>query len=321
MAGIKAWFQSLFGKSARHEQEVDTAAAGLFKKPDPPPLEEKDKESVLAVEVRRAWDASGIFSAGWCTDVGRVRNHNEDALYVLSGEQEASNAVPPFGLFMLADGMGGHQSGEIASALALRVAASWLLSHVYFPLVDGTDRGANQPSLTDIVREAISQANRVVTRDYPGSGSTLTCGMILGDRLFMGHVGDSRAYLLRSGQPARQLTKDHSLVNRLMEMGQLTEEEAAVHPQRNVLYRAIGQGATLEIDVFTYALEPGDLLLLCSDGLWGAISEAEIWRLVQEAPAPQQACAQLVAAANAAGGNDNISVVLVEIWHRQSQGA
>ena len=320
MADIKTWLRSLFGKPAQREQE-ESAAANLFKKPEPAPVEEAETEPAAAVEVRRAWKASGVFSVGWCTDVGQVRNQNEDALFVLSGEQEASNAAPPFGLFMLADGMGGHQSGEIASALALRVAASWLLSHIYFPLVDASDRGADQPSLTDVVREAILQANRVVTRDYPGSGSTLTCAMVLGDRLFMGHVGDSRAYLLRAGQPARLLTKDHSLVNRLMEMGQLTEEEAAVHPQRNVLYRAIGQGATLEIDVFTYALEPEDRLLLCSDGLWGAVDEAEMWRLIQDAPTPQQACAQLVAAANAAGGHDNISVVLIETWHEQSQGA
>jgi serine/threonine protein phosphatase PrpC len=317
MAGIRTWLREKFSKSVQREQE-DTAAASLFKKPETVPVEEAQAEPTPATGVRRVWEASGVFSVGWCTDTGRVRNHNEDALFVLSGEQEASNAAPPFGLFMLADGMGGHQSGEIASALALRVAASWLLSRVYFPLVDSADRGGDQPSLTDMVREAVSQANRVVTRDFPGSGSTLTCGMILGDRLFVGHVGDSRAYLLRVNQPARQLTKDHSLVNRLMEMGQLTEEEAAIHPQRNVLYRAIGQGATLEVDVFTYALEPGDRLLLCSDGLWGMVDEAEIWRLVQEAETPRQACVQLVDAANAAGGNDNISVVLVETWREQS---
>jgi serine/threonine protein phosphatase PrpC len=317
MAGIKAWLRDKFGKPAQHEQE-DSAAASLFKKPETPPVEDVATEPTPVADVHRAWDASGIFSVGWCTDVGRVRNQNEDALFVFSGEQEANNAVPPFGLFMLADGMGGHQSGEIASALALRTAASWLLSRVYFPLVDETDRGTDQPSLTDVVREAIAHANRIVTRDFPGSGSTLTCGMVLGNRLFIGHVGDSRAYLLRAGQAARLLTKDHSLVNRLMEVGQLTAEEAAVHPQRNVLYRAIGQGATLEVDVSTYALEPGDRLLLCSDGLWGLLDEAEIWRLVQEAATPQQASEQLVAAANAAGGNDNITVVLVETWYNQT---
>ncbi len=317
MAGIKAWWRNKFGKSAQREQE-DSAAANLFIKPDALLVEGAEVAPEPVVALQRAWQASGIFSVGWRTDVGRVRNHNEDALFVLSGEQEASNAAPPFGLFMVADGMGGHQSGEMASALALRVAASWLLAHIYFPLVDDTDRGADQPSLTDVVREAVLQANRVVTRDFPGSGSTLTCGMVLGDRLFVGHVGDSRAYLLRVGQPARQLTKDHSLVSRLMEMGQLTEEEAAVHPQRNVVYRAIGQGPTLEVDVLTYALEPGDRLLLCSDGLWGLVAEAEIWRLIQEAASPQQTCAQLVEAANAAGGNDNITVVLVETWHAQN---
>lgn len=319
MADIKAWWRSKFGKSVQREQD-ENVAASLFKKPETAPAEVVEAAPPVDRSVQRAWEASGVFSVGWCTDVGRVRNQNEDALFVMSGEQESSHAVPPFGLFMLADGMGGHQSGEMASALALRVAASWLLSHVFFPLVDATDRGADQPSLTDVVREAVSQANRVVTRDFPGSGSTLTCGMILGDRLFVGHVGDSRAYLLRVDQPARQLTKDHSLVNRLMEMGQLTEEEAAVHPQRNVLYRAIGQGATLEVDVSTYALEPGDRLLLCSDGLWGAVDEAEMWRLIQAAPTPQQACAQLIDAANAAGGNDNITVVLLETWHGQSGG-
>lgn len=316
MAGLKDWWRSKFGKSAQRERE--DAAANLFKRPETAPVAGEETALVPAADIRRAWEASGLFSVGWRTDVGRVRNHNEDALFVLSGEQEASNAAPPFGLFMLADGMGGHQSGEAASALALRVAASWLLSRVYFPLVDDADRGSVQPSLTDVVREAIAQANRVVTRDFPGSGSTLTCGMVLGDRLFVGHVGDSRAYLLRVEQPVRQLTRDHSLVNRLMEMGQLTEEEAAIHPQRNVLYRAIGQGATLEIDVFTHALEPGDRLLLCSDGLWGTVEEAEIWRLIQAAATPQQACAQLVEAANAAGGNDNITVVLVEVWHNQT---
>ncbi len=319
MTGLKAWLREKFGKSAKQEQQ-DSAAANLFKKTEavsvesavsaetssPPPVE----------EARRLWEASGIFAVGWATDVGRVRDHNEDALFVVSSEQEANNAAPAFGLFMIADGMGGHQSGEIASSMALRVAGSQLLSQVYMPLISGMDRGSEQPALTDAVREAISLANRAVTRDLPGSGSTLTCGMILEDRLFIGHVGDSRAYLLRAGQSPKQLTKDHSLVNRLMEMGQLTEDEAAVHPQRNVLYRAIGQGGALEIDVSTYALTPGDRLLLCSDGLWGFVEESEIWRLIQQASTPQQACVQLVEAANAAGGNDNITVVLTEIWRK-----
>ncbi|HQI83788.1 MAG TPA: protein phosphatase 2C domain-containing protein [Anaerolineae bacterium] len=316
MAGLKAWLRDIFKKPAQQEQP-DSAVANLFKKTEAASTEPVTPPSPpQPEEARRLWEASGIFAVGWATDVGQVREHNEDALFVVSGEHEASNAAPAFGLFMVADGMGGHQSGEAASSLSLRVASSQLLAQVYLPLISGTDHNANQPSLTDVVREAISLANRAVTRDLPGSGSTLTCGMILEGRLFIGHVGDSRAYLLRAGQPPKQLTKDHSLVSRLIEMGQLTEAEATTHPQRNVLYRAIGQGGALEIDVMTYALLPGDRLLLCSDGLWGFVEESEIWRIIQAAPTPQQACAQLVAAANAAGGNDNITVILAEIWRK-----
>ncbi len=260
----------------------------------------------------------GSFCVGWLSDVGRVRGHNEDALFVFTGEQVADQALPPFGLFILADGMGGHQAGEVASAMAVQLSASYLLSRVYEPMLSQSDRGAEHPSLTEVMQEAISYANHKITDAVPGSGSTLTCGMIVGDRLFMGHVGDSRAYLLRLGEAPRQLTNDHSLVHRLVEMGQLTVEEAAVHPQRNVLYRAIGQGESLgipDIDVFTLSLEAGDKLLLCSDGLWGMVEEPEMWRLIDEAPTVQEACVRLVEAANNAGGNDNITVILVDVMY------
>jgi protein phosphatase len=306
MASFKTLLRQLFG-AAKEEQDAnvfvdaDVSDVGTLA-----PLVES------ALPQQRL--GSGSFLSGWLTDVGRVRGHNEDALYVFVGEQSASNAVLPFGLFMVSDGMGGHQAGEVASSLALRTAASYILSQVYLPMLAGSDRGADQPSLTDVVREAISQANRLVTRDVPGSGCTLTCGMILEDRLIAGHVGDSRAYLIRSDESIKQLTNDHSLVSRLKEMGQLTDEEAAVYPQRNVLYRAIGQ-YELEVDVFTQALQPGDRLLLCSDGLWNMIEDDEIARMIKAAYSPHAACEQLVNAANDAGGNDNITVVLTELWN------
>ncbi len=319
MTGISKWFRDKFTRLMGRKPSGE-GTADLFKKAATPPGESASSVVNLPVsfveEPRRRWEASGAFAVGWATDIGRVREHNEDALLVVYGVHEANSALPTFGLFMVADGMGGHQSGEIASSLALRMAANHLLAQIYMPLLSGIERGGDQPALTDVVREALALANRTVTRDYPGSGSTLTCGMILEDRLFLGHVGDSRAYLLRIGQAPRQLTKDHSLVNRLVEMGQLQADEAANHPQRNVLYRAIGQGGALEIDVSTYALLTGDRLMLCSDGLWGFVEEAEIWRVIEQAATPQQACEQLVAAANAAGGNDNITVILLEIWHK-----
>ncbi len=326
MSRLKSWLQQTLSKifNLNDEPPVETAEVVeqtelevatetqdvLTTQPVAPVTEVPPTDTVKPEVIRPA----GVFQSGWMTDVGRVRGHNEDAVFVFVGEQASSNAVPPFGLFLLADGMGGHQAGEAASSLSVREASSHLVSQIYLPLLAGTDRRADQPSLTETIREAISRANRQVSQSLPGSGSTLTCGMVLAGRLFLGHVGDSRAYLLRDGAPPKQLTQDHSLVKRLVEMGQLTEEEAAVHPQRNVLYRAIGQGGTLEIDILTHALHSGDRLFLCSDGLWGMVEEEALWKLIDEAQTPQEACVKMVEMANVAGGNDNISVILVEFW-------
>ncbi|MCJ7550696.1 MAG: protein phosphatase 2C domain-containing protein, partial [Anaerolineae bacterium] len=210
-----------------------------------------------------------------------------------------------------ADGLGGHGGGEEASALALRTAASHLISRVYVPLLSGGERGAGLPSMGDVMRQAGEKANAAVNRELPGSGTTLTYGMVAGSRLFVGHVGDSRAYLLRGADDPRLLTQDHSLVGRLIEVGQLTEAEAVVHPRRNVLYRAVGQPEALDVDVATLPLERGDQLLLCSDGLWNMVDEAQILSVVTSSGDAQTACERLVEAANAAGGEDNITVVLV----------
>ena len=256
---------------------------------------------------------SAVFSAGWITDVGKVRSHNEDGIFVFLGEQQSDNPVPPFGLFVLADGMGGHQAGEVASALASRVVAGHLMAQVYLPLLSAQERSSTQPSLTEVMEQAVALANRYVSQTLPGSGTTLTCCMVWGGRLFVGHVGDSRAYLCSANGEVQQLTQDHSVVSKLVEIGQLTHEEAAVHPQRNMLYRAVGQGSILDVDVLTHSLRPGDQILMCSDGLWGAISDEELWQIVNRAPTLNDACMDLVAAANEAGGNDNISVILVKI--------
>ena len=318
MASIREWFTDLLGKS--QPPKHDGSAPQTESEPRTATQQSGGREAVLVQETARAAPPSSppairsnVFNLGWLTDVGRERGHNEDALLVFTGQQDASQAVPPFGLFMVADGMGGHQQGEAASSLALKVSASHLISSVYLPLLSGSDRGASQPSLTEVVKEAISEANRLVARDFPGSGSTLTCGMVIGSRLFIGHVGDSRAYLLREGASPRRLTRDHSFVSRLIEMGQLSEKEALIHPQRNVLYRAIGQPDGLEVDVSTYALRNGDRLLICSDGLWNMVDESEIRSTLASVPDPQNACSRLIDAANAAGGTDNVTVVYAEV--------
>jgi protein phosphatase len=134
--------------------------------------------------------------------------------------------------------------------------------------------------------------------------------MLLGRQLTVGHVGDSRAYIIKNNH-AEVITRDHSQVSRLMELGMVSPEEAAVHPQRNILYRAIGQGANLEVDAFIQPIPNAGSLLICSDGLWGVVAEDEILRIIQEADHPQVACEQLVQAANDAGGPDNITAILI----------
>ena len=265
-------------------------------------------------DVRHRGEAvSSIFRVGWITEVGKVRSHNEDGLFVFVSEQEGLEVLPPFAIFVLADGMGGHQAGEIASSLASRTVTAYLLSEIYLSLLRGEERVSTQPSLTEVMTAAVNAANRVVNHRLPGSGTTLTCGMVLGARLFIGHVGDSRAYLRSQGGKVRHLTRDHSMVSKLVEIGQLTPKEAAVHPQRNMLYRAVGQGASLEVDVISLSLHPHDQILFCSDGLWGLLSEEKMWHLIDTSADSTQACRRLAKAANAAGGNDNISAILIEI--------
>ncbi len=270
-------------------------------------------ETLSDVAPRASTWVSSTFGLGWITEVGKVRTHNEDGLFVFVSEQEGMEVLPPFGLFVLADGMGGHQAGEFASSLASRAVTAYLLSEVYLSLLQGEERVSTQPSLTEVMKAAINAANRSVNHQLPGSGTTLTCGMVLGTRLFIGHVGDSRAYLRSKDGEVRHLTKDHSMVSKLVEIGQLTPKEAAVHPQRNMLYRAVGQGAALEVDVVSLSLHQHDQILLCSDGLWGLLSKEKMWHVIDTSPDPAEACQRLADAANAAGGNDNISAILIEI--------
>ncbi|HEY4688462.1 MAG TPA: Stp1/IreP family PP2C-type Ser/Thr phosphatase [Anaerolineae bacterium] len=250
--------------------------------------------------------------AGSATDIGQVRSHNEDVLLTLVAEQLGDNALDAFGLFILADGMGGHQAGEVASSLAARTVAREIIEHVYAPYLVHGRPDASQTPLTEALTQAVDEASKMVYNNVPGGGTTLTSVLIVNDRAVFAHVGDSRAYLYHQGK-LRQVTKDHSYVDKLVELGQLTAEEAAVHPQKNVLYRAVGQEGHLEVDTHLETIPSGGRLLLCSDGLWSMIADDEIGRILGSAATPQAACDELVVAANAAGGRDNITAVVVEV--------
>jgi len=246
---------------------------------------------------------------GWVTDAGKVRDHNEDAALVITAAHDARQAHPPFGLLVLADGMGGHRAGEVASSLAARVAAHHITRRSYLPSLLGPEQDARRPALTEVLIDAVQAANQTVSEEVPGSGTTLTCALVLETQAYVAHVGDSRAYVITE-DGMKQITHDHSIVDRLVDTGQLTPEEAAEHPQKNVLYRAIGQGGALDVDTHVHKVGAGDYLLLCSDGLWGLVSETTMVDLIREAPSLQEACRQLVTAANDAGGSDNITAIL-----------
>jgi len=242
--------------------------------------------------------------------VGKQRELNEDSLFALTATLAGNSGALPFGLFIVCDGMGGHQFGEVASNSAIRTIAGHIMRK-FDPYFYSFPSVPVDESFQEVMQGAITEAQKTVLRDAPGSGTTVTAVLIVGTQITIGHVGDSRAYLMYQDGRFEPATRDHSLVRRLEELGQITAAEAAVHPQRNVLYRAIGQGESLEADVLSMPFPQGGSMLLCSDGLWGLVPEEELRQIIVNAPSPERACQSMVAAANAAGGPDNISAILV----------
>jgi protein phosphatase len=277
--------------------------------PDTAPLTEEQLETITKA-VERLEPAQLIVGSG--RSVGRQRDHNEDSLFTFTATLAGDTNSLPFGIFIIADGMGGHQQGEVASEVAIRAMANHLMNKLYIPIF-GLDPETPQESLQEIMNEGVSNAHQAVLKQAPGGGTTLTAVVVLGSRMTVAHVGDSRAYAVFPDGRMQVLTRDHSLVRRLEELGQITAEEASTHPQRHVLYRALGLGEPVEPDVFTAPTPNPGYLLICSDGLWGVIPEADVYRLVASSGTLRQACINLVEAANAAGGPDNITAILVRM--------
>jgi serine/threonine protein phosphatase PrpC len=272
-------------------------------------------------------------SVAGLTDVGRERELNEDRFYykVLQSSDEG-----PLGLFAVADGMGGHLAGEVAShwtvgALKRDLAPLFrpqdpsvtrrLDTEALATVGSGVTVRLEETELARLLQHAVERANQVLlgyARKHPqqagGMGSTLTLAVVEDDRLTVAHVGDSRAYLWHDGQ-LRQLTEDHSVPGALLKQGRITGEEAHDHPYRSVLYRCLGLKPGVEVDIYpSVTLQAGDALLLCSDGLWDMVYPTERLAAFLAAEAdPLTLCRRLVDAANEAGGEDNITVVLVRV--------
>jgi serine/threonine protein phosphatase PrpC len=246
---------------------------------------------------------------GLASDAGRIRDRNEDASLAWQFTLAQHGQAPlSAGLFVIADGMGGHLLGEQASALAVRAASNHVISQLCLPLLSADEGMANQAPINEVLETGMRIAHQTLSRRLPEAGTTMTMALVLADSIYIAHIGDSRAYLGQRGH-IRMLTKDHSMAARLLEMGQASPEEAA--SQRNILFKALGQGGEVEPDILYRDLDQGQFLLLCCDGLWGMLSDEEILTIVQAAPTPDLACQGLVACANEKGGQDNISVIVV----------
>ncbi|MDX2119991.1 MAG: Stp1/IreP family PP2C-type Ser/Thr phosphatase [Gemmatimonadota bacterium] len=251
------------------------------------------------------------------TDVGKTRDHNEDTFLVADLTRKVASLQPdvrehdvgPRGtLFMVADGMGGAAAGEVAS----RMAADLVFSHMSSAWAEDSDVSAQRFAYR--MKEAVELANNRIhlhAKEHPevrGMGTTATVAGVFGSDLYLAQVGDSRAYLIRKGA-ITQITKDQSLMQRLVEAGELTEEEAEQSERRNIILQALGPDPRVKVDLTYQPLRRGDLLVLCSDGLSGQVKKEEIAQLVAEGGELVDICSRLITLANERGGPDNITAI------------
>lgn len=300
------FFRWLFGNQ-QQKQELPSQTEDMA---NTAPLSEQQLHAIISNQNPRFELQQLIASCG--QSVGKQRELNEDSLLALTSTMAGNSGNLPFGLYIVADGMGGHQFGEVASNAAIRSVAGYVLRK-FHPYLFHIKSDTLEESFQEIMQAAVAEAQRAIQKEAPGSGTTLTAALVVGQQVTVAHVGDSRAYFVYPDGRIEPITRDHSLVKRLEELGHITSEEAANYPHRNVLYRALGQGEILDPDIFTVGFPQPGHLVLCSDGLWGVVTEQDLVRSINEAPNLQRACQNLVNAANAAGGPDNISVVLVQL--------
>ncbi|GAC1359657.1 MAG: hypothetical protein NVSMB44_09880 [Ktedonobacteraceae bacterium] len=257
-----------------------------------------------------------IVSIGLDPGIKRRDAPNEDSIFAIQGERVTDNGSMPAGLFVVADGMGGHANGREASRMAIHSISDTIVPSLLRD-VSGRDAAEEETIFQDMLKDGVHRANLSIYRRNRETvpemmGTTLTAALIANSTAYIGNVGDSRTYLYRPSEGLRQITRDHSEVARLVESGAITPEEIYTHPNRNRIYRCLGERASVDMDTFTEPLQPGDVLILCSDGLWEMVREPALEKLIAaSAHNPTQLSAILVQAALNHGGADNISVVVV----------
>jgi PPM family protein phosphatase len=302
---VADFFRKLFGPKedpVKQRQMMDNATTA--------PLTDQQISSILDQQTVKYEIRQLLASVG--QSVGKQRDHNEDSVLALTATIAGSTESIPFGLYVVADGMGGHQFGEVASNAAVRIIGGNVMKKFHSFLYTLPTQSL-QESLQEVMETSVMEAHQYVQREAPGSGTTVTATLVIGQQVTVAHVGDSRAYAVFPDGRIDPLTRDHSLVKRLEELGHLNKDEVESFPHRNVLIRALGQGETLEADIFTVPFPQGGYLMICSDGLWGVVNDRDMFKLIVEAPNLPRACQGLVQAANAAGGPDNITVILAQM--------
>src|SRR5712692_5015193 len=266
----------------------------------------------LRSSLRLRQDARNYLDIGTGLDAGIKRrgSPNEDSLLAVESITSSVTAPYPSGLFIIADGMGGHGNGQEASQLAIRAMRESILMTLQL--------GIEDEALPELLSEAVQSANRSIYKRnqqrHADMGTTTTAALLWGTTAYIANVGDSRTYIYREVDGLTQVTQDHSTVARLVKRGAISAGDVYTHPKRNEIYRSLGNHPTVELDTFIVTVQPGDILLLCSDGLWEMVRDAEIEEILRSSASfCSQLCAMLVQAALNRGGKDNISVIAVGV--------
>lgn len=259
--------------------------------------------------------ATYFFGIGLDAGIAHRGTPNEDSVFATTGVRITNAEPEPAGLFIVADGLGGHTQGREASHLAVRAASDAILPAL---LHENSGTGEDEEDfLRDLIQEGVHRANFALYQqnceESISMGTTFTAVLLVGKKAYIVNVGDSRVYLYRRSEGLRQLTRDHSLVMRLVEVGAIAREDIYVHPLRNQVYRSLGNAAEIEVEAMVMDVEYGDLLLLCSDGLWEMVRDQEIDAIVSRPLKPAQLSTELVECALRNGGDDNIGIVVVGV--------
>jgi serine/threonine protein phosphatase PrpC len=289
-----------------HDTPPKPDTAPLAELPDAQPDQPVSSAGASVPAVKQGLAAAAL------RDIGLVRAMNQDSVFALLTTLPREGNDLPLGLFVVADGMGGHDGGEIASRMAISTVVQHVLANLVVPaLFDGATE-----ALQPLMVSAIQAANQAIWEHAQAIGSdmgtTCTAALLLGRTLYISHVGDSRLYLQRP-DGLHLLTSDHSAVGRLIAVGQLDPSAAREHPLRSQLYRTVGQGANLQVDFVYQPVGNASHVLLCSDGLWGLVDDDVLSDVLTRHVWPQNACREFIARANAAGGDDNISAIVVTL--------